>query len=100
MPKLESDFKRAFLNEVRQLFPGVTVISPDPTTQQGIPDTILLYRSTWAALEFKRDSKANVRPNQRYYISQFGEMSYAAFVYPENKGEVLNALQQTFGARG
>lgn len=63
---------------------------------QGIPDLIILYKDMWAALECKRSKNESHRPNQDFYISLMDEMSYASFIYPENKEKVINELQQTF----
>ena len=71
----------------------------DPTYIQGIPDLIVLYKNKWAMLECKRSKKERHRPNQDYYIEKMGKMSYASFIYPENKEEVLNELQRAFGIR-
>ena len=46
-------------------------------------------------LEIKISKQASKRTTQKYYINKFNEMSYAAFVYPENEDEVLDALQRT-----
>ena len=72
----------------------------DPNEVQGHPDLLVLYGSTWAALEGKRSANAPHRPNQDYYVRQMNEMSFAAFIYPENKEEVLNAMERSFQARG
>jgi hypothetical protein len=50
----------------------------------------------WATLECKSSEDASTQPNQEYYIERLGEMSFAAYIYPENEEEVLNALQQAF----
>lgn len=68
----------------------------DATYIQGIPDLIILYSDTWAALECKASKRANHRPNQDYYISKMDKMSYANFVYPENKEEVLDEMERAF----
>lgn len=98
MPTLESKFKKAFLDELRDSFPGCVVITGNSATQQGIPDTLILFNDRWAALEFKRTPSASRQPNQSYFIEKFGEMSYASFVYPENKEEVFDAIRETFRA--
>ena len=78
------------------MFPGCIVLKNDPTYLQGVPDLLILYKNKWAMLEDKRDQYAPHRPNQDYYISKLNEMSFAAFIFPENCEEVLNGLQQAF----
>ena len=63
---------------------------------QGIPDLLILYQGKWAALECKKSERAAKRPNQEYYVHHLDVMSFARFIYPENKEEVLNELQQAF----
>jgi hypothetical protein len=41
-------------------------------------------------------ASASRQPNQDYYVEQLDEMSFAAYIYPENEEEVLSALQQAF----
>ena len=95
----ESDFQSYLITEIKGMLPGCIVMKNDPTYIQGIPDLIVLYEDKWAALECKRSANAGRRPNQEYYISKMGEMSYASFIYPENKEEVLNELQQALQPR-
>ena len=73
-----------------------SVLTTDPNHIQGIPDLLVLHRNHWAALECKRDSKAKHRPNQDYYVEKMNKMSFARFIFPENKKEVLHDLQSTF----
>lgn len=94
---LENKFKTKLVRELEELFPGCIIFHPDPTEIQGIPDLIVLYKNKWFALEGKKSCTASHRPNQDYYVDRMNRMSYAAFIYPENKEEVLYELQQTFG---
>ena len=89
--KKESSFQMELVKELESKFPGCDI--------QGIPDLIVLYKNKWAMLECKRSKKERHRPNQDYYIEKMGKMSYASFIYPENKEEVLNELQRAFGIR-
>lgn len=91
---LESKFKTKLIDELEDRFPGCIVLHMDEF--QGIPDLLILYGSRWAALEGKRNANASRRPNQDYYVDLMNRMSFAAFIYPENKDEVLYELQQTF----
>ena len=99
MAKRESAFQSALIKEIEEMFEGCLVLKNDSSYYQGIPDLLVLYKDKWAMLECKRHSSATHRPNQDYYISRLGEMSYASFIYPENKEEVLYELQQAFGVR-
>jgi len=96
---LENRFKTKLIAELKELFPGCIVIHMDPTETQGIPDLLILYRDKWAALEGKKSANAPYRPNQPYYVERMNEMSFAAFIYPENKEEILHELQQTLQPR-
>ena len=93
---LENRFKTNLINEIKKLFPGCMVVHLDPNEIQGIPDLLILYRDTWAALEGKKSQNASHRPNQDYYVDHMNQMSYAAIVYPENKNDILLELQQYF----
>lgn len=96
---LENRFKTALIKELEELFPGCMVFHLDPCEYQGIPDLLILYKDTWAALEGKKEKGASHRKNQDYYVNMMNKMSYASFIYPENKEQVLYEIQQAFGTR-
>lgn len=96
---LENKFKTGLVKELKSRFPGCMVIHADPNEIQGIPDLLVLYEDTWAALEGKKSEKASRRPNQDFYVKKMDDMSFAAFIYPENKEEILNELERSFKAR-
>lgn len=95
----ESDFQAHLISRIESEFPGAIVLKNDANYIQGIPDLTILYNGTWAALECKKSSRASHRPNQDYYVDKMNEMSYAAFIFPENEDEVMHELQQTFKPR-
>lgn len=93
---LERNFQSDLIKELRDRFPGCIIMKNDPNYIQGIPDLIILHGNRWACLELKKNSKAKRRPNQEYYVERMNDMSFSRFIYPENKEEVLNDLQQAF----
>lgn len=93
---LENKFKTNLIKDLENLFPGCIITHLDPNEIQGIPDLLILYKNKWAALEGKKNKRASVRPNQEYYVELMNKMSYASFIYPENKEVVLNELSQVF----
>lgn len=95
---LENRFKTGLCRELKERFPGCLIFHTNPNQIQGVPDLIVLHGRHWAALEGKKTKNAAHRPNQDYYVARMNEMSYAAFIYPENKEEVLRDLQQAFRA--
>lgn len=95
----ESEFQAKLIEEIKERFPGCIVMKNDSGYLQGIPDLTVLYRDKWATLEDKRNEKATHRPNQDYYVEKMNGMSFSSFIYPENKEEVLNAMEQSFQDR-
>ena len=93
---LESKFQAGLIKELKKEFPGCMVLKNDPTYLQGVPDLLVLYKDKWASLEVKKSEKAKHRPNQDYYVNKMNEMSHSAFIFPENKDQVLNDLKQIF----
>jgi hypothetical protein len=93
---LENRFKTKLITELESLFPGCIITHLDPNEIQGIPDLLILYKDKWAVLEGKKSANAAVRPNQHYYVDLMDRMSFAAFIYPENKDEVIDALYLHF----
>lgn len=101
---LEKDFQSKVIRKIKEMFSGCFVLKCDGSnTPQGFPDILIIYENKWAVLEFKKSekerfSKNGPRPNQEYYVSRLGKMSFAKFIYPENEKEVLDELQQAFRA--
>lgn len=96
---LENRFKTKLIAEIKEMLPGCIVHHFDPNETQGMPDLLILYGSRWAALEGKKSEDATHRPNQDYYVDLMNRMSFASFIYPENKEEVLYELQRALQPR-
>lgn len=94
MGRLERDFQSKLIKELKVMFKGCIIVKNDPNYIQGIPDLLILYNDRWAALEVKKSATAHHQPNQEYYVDLMDQMSFAAFIYPENKEEILYELQQ------
>lgn len=92
----EGTFQADLIKELKDIFPGCMILKNDPDYIQGVPDLLILYNDRWAMLECKRDKFAKHRPNQDYYVNKLDQMSFASFIFPENKEEVLHALQRSF----
>ncbi len=98
MSQLERDFQAKLIKELKVMFRGCIIIKNDPNYIQGIPDLLILYNDRWAALEVKKSKRAHHQPNQEYYVDLMNQMSFASFIYPENKEEILYELQQALFA--
>lgn len=92
----ESDFQAGLIKDLKTRFPGCIVIKNDPSYIQGMPDLTIFYKEHWATLECKKEAKAHHQPNQEYYVKLMNDMSYSAFIFPENKEVILDELEQTF----
>lgn len=96
--RLESGFQDGLRDDLYDLFPGCMIMKLDSGYIQGIPDLLILYKDKWAVLECKKSANARRQPNQEYYVNKMNDMSFAAFICPENKEEVLYELQRAFEA--
>lgn len=92
----ENRFKTNLIKEIEYMFPGCIITHLDPNEIQGIPDLLILYENKWAVLEGKDYANAKHQPNQNYYVDLMDHMSFASFIYPENKDEVLDRLYSYF----
>ena len=92
---LESKFQSDLIDELKEMLPGALIYKNE--SKQGIPDITVLWKKNWALLECKKDKFASHQPNQDYYVELANNMSFSRFIYPENKVEVLDELQQAFG---
>lgn len=95
---LESKFQSEVIQNLKNRFPGCIVLKNDSSYIQGIPDLTIFYEDMWATLECKKDKRASHQPNQDYYVKIMDEMSFSSFIYPENKEEVLDELEDFFMA--
>jgi hypothetical protein len=92
----ENQYQSKLIKKLYRLFPGCVVIKNDPSYQQGILDLMILWGPVWASLEVKASADARVQPNQEHFVRVLDDMGFAAFIYPENEAEVLDALEQAF----
>lgn len=95
----ENAYQASLIRKLKRLFPGCVLLKNDSAYLQGIPDWIMLYGPYWAALEIKASADSRHRPNQDYYVEMLDDMSFAAFIFPENEEEVLRDLQSALGPR-
>lgn len=93
---LESKFQSQLIKQLESRFPGCIVLKNDANYKQGIPDLLILFNNKWATLECKKSLTASHRPNQEYYVNLMNNMSFSAFICPENQEEVLNVLERSF----
>ena len=93
---LERDYQKKLVKKLKDIFPGCVVLKNDAQLKQGIPDLLVLYKNKWVALEVKKSESASHRPNQDYNVARMNEMSYAAFIYPENEEKIFSELQEVF----
>lgn len=96
---LENQYQAMLIKKIKRRFPDCFVLKNDSAYLQGVPDLLVLVGDRWAMLEVKADWDSDQQPNQEYYIDLLDGMSFAAFIYPQNEQDVLNALQQALQPR-
>lgn len=97
--KLERDYQADLIIRLKREFPGCVILKNDTSYQQGIPDLAIFWLDRWAMLEVKAAFDSPDQPNQPWWVAQLNEMSFAAFIFPENEEEVIHGLHQAFRTR-
>lgn len=92
----EASYQASLIKKLKMMFHGCVVLKNDSSYMPGILDLSIFFEDKWAMLEVKAYENAPEQPNQRYYCELLNEMSFAAFIFPENEEEVLNALEHAF----
>lgn len=95
----EAKFQKSVIKEIQRRLPEAIILKNDPNYIQGIPDLMILNGNNWGTLECKESANASHQPNQDLYVEKLNNMSFSSFIYPENKEEVLNAMEQSFKRR-
>lgn len=99
MSRNENRFQASLIKELMETYPDSVVMKNDPNYIQGIPDLTILAFGKWAFLECKKFEDARRQANQAYYISFANTTgAYGAFIYPENKDEILDKLWKYFNS--
>lgn len=91
----ESRYQNQIIEKIRNNLPGCVILKNDANYLQGIPDLLILFEDKWAMLEVKVSATARHQPNQTYYVDLLDEMSWCAYIYPENESLVLDDLYET-----
>jgi hypothetical protein len=94
----EATYQSRLIKKLKRMFPGCVILKNDPQYLQGVPDLIILFNERWAMLEVKPSARSRVQPNQRYYVELFDDMSYGAFISPDNEEDILAELQHALEA--
>ena len=90
----EGAYQSKLIKKIKEMLPGCMVLKNDSSYLQGVPDLLVMYGNRWGALEVKANEHAKHQPNQDYYVEKMDDMSFAAFIYPENERQVLDELQR------
>lgn len=91
----ENKFQSDLISELETLYPNAIIMKGNRI--QGLPDLIMLEGNRWIALEVKRSANEIHQPNQDYWVEVMHDMSYAAFIFPENHDEILSDITKFLG---
>ena len=102
--KKESRFQHEVIRELEERLPGCVVMKNATGLKDGFPDISVYHGNHWAMLECKRSEGESHRPNQDWWVDHLNEMSFASFIYPENRQvvmqQVVNYLSEAEQAAG
>lgn len=96
---LESSYQAGLIKEIKRRHPGVVILKNDTGYQQGIPDLSIYLGPRWGMLESKAGIRSKKQPNQDYWVDYLNDMSFAAFIHPDNTEVVLDELAHAIDPR-
>lgn len=88
----EANFQSDMIDEILDAFPEAIVIKNDASYLLGIPDITILYRSRWAFIECKKETRSRRQPLQDDYVGYAQTWSFGAFACKENWKTVREEL--------
>lgn len=94
----EGKFQDKLVHDLEAIFPDCMIQKNDANYRQGVPDLLILFKNRWALLEVKKSKNEKPRPNQPWYVAWAQRNSFGAFIFPENRDEVLAELSEYFNA--
>jgi len=95
----ENVYQGRLVRKIQRMLPGCEIVKNDSGYRQGILDLTIFYGPRWGMLEVKASALSLHQPNQEWWVQRMNEMGFAAFIYPENETEVLNALREALNSR-
>ena len=95
----ENRFQKKLIKEIKAKWPEAIVVKNNSGYLQGIPDLTVNIGLFAFHLEVKQKGNAKHQPNQDWYVNHYIKTGgFAAFIYPENKEVILNAMEATLRA--
>lgn len=95
--QLERKFQHSIIKELEAMLPGCIVSKNATGFRDGFPDLICLVGDRWFMLECKRSQDEAHQPNQDWWVDHLNGMSYASFIFPENRAAVMGEIASRFG---
>ncbi len=91
---LEKNIQSKFISDLRKLGYKCFKQQMNATTRVGTPDLFIFKEGFWGWIEFKQHKNSKARPGQKENIAWANENSWGAFVFEENRAEILKYLKE------
>lgn len=89
---MEKSVQNKVIQELRDFGCKVYKMKPGYGIATGTLDCVFFYKSFYGWIEFKASKDAPYRPLQPENLELYGEWSWSATIWPENKEQVMATL--------
>lgn len=89
---MEKSVQNKVIQELRDFGCKVYKMKPGYGIATGTLDCVFFYKSFYGWIEFKASKDAPYRPLQPENLELYGEWSWSATIWPENKEQVMEEL--------